>query len=128
MIVPAHLLDRLQQLEARILELANRLEPLVDIRAAAADPSPTLESMLIRLQSLTTTMREREQLEEWDAVDQLAARLMLQTLNDVAVELRRAFTAGGSLIDAAARETHAARRALESVERELEPPSADPPQ
>ena len=128
MIVPAHLLDRLQHLEARILELATQFEPLVDVRAASVDPSRTLESMLVRLQALTNAMREREEAAEWDAVDQLAARLMLQTLADVAVELRRAFAAGATLIDTAAQQIHTARRALDSLERELNPPSADPQQ
>lgn len=128
MIVPARLLDRLQQLESRILELATRLEPLVDVRAAAVEPSGTLESTLVRLQALTNAMGDREQSAEWDAVDQLTARLMLQALTEIAIELRRSFTAGGSLIDAAAQQTHAARRALESLERELNGPSSDPQQ
>jgi hypothetical protein len=128
MIVPADLLDRLQHVERRLLELAERLEPLVDIRAAAADAAPTLDSMLARLQAFTNDMREREQAAEWDAVDQLTARLMLQTLADVAVELRRALNQGAPLLEAARTEAHAARRAFEAVERDLTRRNADDPE
>jgi hypothetical protein len=128
MIVPADLLDRLQHVERRLLELAERLEPLVDIRAAAADAAPTLDSMLARLQAFTNDMREREQAAEWDAVDQLTARLMLQTLADVAVELRRALNQGAPLLEAARTEAHAARRAVEAVERDLTRRNADDPE
>jgi hypothetical protein len=128
MIVPADLLDRLQHVERRLLELAERLEPLVDIRAAAADAAPTLDSMLARLQAFTNDMREREQAAEWDAVDQLTARLMLQTLADVAVELRRALNQGAPLLEAARTEAHAARRAVEAVERDLSRRNADDPE
>ena len=121
MAVPAELLDRLRDVEHRILELAHRLDPLVDIRGAVADPAPTVESLLARLQSLTSWMRQREQVAEWDAVDQLTARLMLHTLADLAVELRRALNHGAVILETARADAQAARRALESVERQLNP-------
>jgi hypothetical protein len=100
----------------------------VDIRVAAADSAPTLEAMLTRLQALTGAMREREHSREWDAVDQLTARLMLQTLADVAAELRRALNQGAALLEAARAEAHVARRTLESVERQLMPTDPDDPE
>jgi len=119
--ITADLDDRLRSVEQRIGELAKVFDSLVDIRAAAEQPILSVDQSLVVLQALTAQMRAREASPQWDAIDQLNARIMLQVLSHVATELRRALNLGATGFESARKALQDAKRALDSLQGELSP-------
>lgn len=117
----ADITDRLSAIEQRVLALAAILEPLPEMRLSEPASGP-LDALFATLQSLTAEMRARENVAEWDAADQLIARLMLRTLAATTLELRRMLQEGSTSLDAGAEHVREAARFLGAVERHLSPP------
>jgi len=120
MSVPVDLDERLRAIERRIRDLAVHVEPLFDIRLVAegADRGE-LDAMLARVQTLSVEVSQRETAGEWDALDQLTARMMLLTLAHIAVELRRRLNEGSLLLTAGRKRIEDVRHSLAAFEREL---------
>jgi hypothetical protein len=115
--------DRLASIEQRLLALAAILEPLPAMRLSEP-ASGALDAVMATLQSLTAEMRAREGVAEWDAADQLIARLMLRTLAAATLELRRMLADGSTALEEGADRLREAARFVEALERQLTPDSA----
>jgi hypothetical protein len=111
---------RLSAAEERLRDLARQFDGVIDIRATvgAESSSPLMDWALARIHGLTEQLRAREGVADWDEVDDLTARVLIEVLALAVAELRRNLNAGGTMLATAEEQLRNALHVLDRVERE----------